>query len=105
MWFTHAFGDPGFRPEPKLPAEQQECVESPEYMKAWHMDLLNRWRDSVVRDGNRLYEAQDGERHKMSLTDTCLRCHSDHEQFCNQCHKFAGVDPYCWDCHIQPEGK
>jgi len=103
--FTMAFGDVGHRPDPQLPENEKECVESKEFMTAWHMDLLNQWRDSVVRDGNRVYEATDEQRHLMSLTDGCMKCHTNQEKFCKECHDFAGVEPYCWDCHIQPEGK
>jgi hypothetical protein len=104
IWFTQAAGDASKRPDPQLPETEKECVESKEFMKAWHMDLLDQWRDSVVRDGNRFYEASDEEKHLMSLTDGCMKCHTDHKKFCNECHDFAGVEPYCWDCHIQPEG-
>lgn len=105
IWYTQASGDASRRPDPRLPEDEEQCVESKEFMKAWHMDLLNQWRDSVVRDGNRIYEATDDEKHLMSLTDGCMKCHSNREKFCTECHNFAGVDPYCWDCHIEPEGK
>jgi cytochrome c len=105
IWFTRAYGDASHRPDPQRPTDEKECVEPVEFMKAWHMDLLDEWRDAVVRDGDRLYKATDGELHQMSLTHNCMKCHTDHEKFCNSCHKFAGVEPYCWDCHIQPEGK
>jgi hypothetical protein len=39
----------------------------------------------------------------MSLTGTCLDCHSDKEKFCDACHTYSAVDPYCWDCHVIPE--
>ena len=37
---------------------ETQCVESKEYMRAWHMDLLNEWRDSVVREGVRTYTSE-----------------------------------------------
>ena len=41
-----------------------------------------------------------------SLTNTCIRCHSNKDKFCDECHHFAGVQPYCWACHVMPkEGK
>ena len=42
-------------PPPKLEVGTQEknCVESKAYMRAYHMDMLNTWRDEVVRSGKR----------------------------------------------------
>lgn len=75
------------------------CVESTEHMRNAHMDLLNDWRDTVVRDGQRFYE-RDGEQVMMSLTRTCLDCHGSREEFCTKCHDYLGVTPHCWDCHL-----
>jgi hypothetical protein len=106
FWFTLALGNPDYRPDPELPAGQVQCVESKEYMVHWHMDLLNQWRDSVVRQGNRMYVSSEyGERHEMSLTRTCMRCHNSKEKFCDRCHDYTAVDPYCWDCHVEPKGE
>jgi hypothetical protein len=79
------------------------CVEPAPTMRANHMKLLNAWRDSVVREGNRIYTAADGRTHTMSLTGTCLECHSNKGQFCDRCHNYAGASPACWNCHIIPE--
>ena len=109
IWFTWATGNRGFVPEPKAPAGYEHCVESKAYMTANHMDLLNQWRDSVVRDGNRLYHSRDfkGETFPMSLSDysvqSCMTCHNDKAAFCDQCHSYVGVAPYCWDCHVEPQ--
>lgn len=100
FWYTSA-SNKAYRPDPKAPAQEKQCVESKEYMNAWHMDMLNDWRDLVVRDGDRMYVADDGTKHEMSLTKTCLKCHDDKEKFCDQCHNYAGVSPYCWDCHVE----
>jgi hypothetical protein len=106
FWFTLALGNPDYQPDPELPAGQVQCVESKEYMIHWHMDLLNQWRDSVVRDGNRMYVSREyGDRHEMSLTRTCMRCHESRERFCDRCHDYTAVDPYCWDCHVEPKGE
>jgi len=77
------------------------CVRDTEYMRGQHMQLLDVWRDSVVRDGNRVYVNADGESYTMSLTNTCLDCHSNKTEFCDRCHNYASVTPYCWDCHIE----
>ncbi len=76
------------------------CVRSTEYMKAEHMQLLDVWRDSVVRRGNRMYVSPSGKEYNMSLSNTCLDCHSNKAEFCDKCHNYASVRPYCWDCHI-----
>jgi hypothetical protein len=72
-------------------------------MKANHMDLLNEWRDLVVRDGKRIYDSFDGKEYIMSLSNTCMDCHSNKSEFCDSCHDYSGVIPYCWDCHVEPE--
>jgi hypothetical protein len=90
--------------EPPVLAEAKgtSCVESAEFMRAKHMDLLNQWRDAVVREGQREYTATDGTEHHISLTLTCLDCHDDKAGFCDECHNYAGVQPLCWDCHVDP---
>jgi hypothetical protein len=35
----------------------------------------------------------------MSLEETCFSCHDDKSNFCDSCHDYTAVDPYCWDCH------
>lgn len=103
IWFTLASGKPGYVPDPELPEGESRCVESLEFMKSWHMDLLDEWRDDVVRNGNRIYVSKEyGTRHEMSLTKTCLKCHDSKAKFCDQCHDYLGVVPYCWDCHVDP---
>ena len=95
---------------PEAPALQQptnestECVEETGYMRANHMDLLDTWRDTVVREDVRTYTSEAGKDYTMSLSDTCLDCHSNKEQFCDACHTYSAVTPYCWDCHVIPEG-
>jgi hypothetical protein len=41
----------------------------------------------------------------MSLQNGCMRCHSNKKKFCDECHNYMAVKPYCWDCHIQPKEK
>ena len=78
----------------------KECIRDTAYMRAEHMQLLDIWRDTVVRDGKRLYVNPHGKSFNMSLSNTCLDCHSNKEEFCDKCHNYASVNPYCWDCHI-----
>ncbi len=40
----------------------------------------------------------------MSLTLTCLECHSNKDKFCDRCHDYLRVSPGCWDCHNVPKG-
>ncbi|MEJ2221865.1 MAG: sulfate reduction electron transfer complex DsrMKJOP subunit DsrJ [Desulfobacterales bacterium] len=79
----------------------QKCVRSTEYMRAEHMQLLDVWRDSVVRESKRIYVNPEGKEFNMSLSNTCLDCHSNKAEFCDRCHNYASVSPYCWSCHIE----
>jgi hypothetical protein len=91
-------------PNPVLPtkADQNECVASLEFMRRDHMALLNEWRTEVVRDGITYYRSANGREFEMRYTKTCLGCHPDPSQFCDQCHNYIGVSLYCWDCHNKP---
>jgi len=114
--FYYQGGKASAKPEPKTdtPAIQEyeklngkkECVESKEWMRGEHMQLLNQWRDSVVRDDNRGYvSTANHKRFNMSLQNGCMQCHSNKKKFCDECHNYLSVKPYCWDCHIQPVEK
>jgi hypothetical protein len=89
----------------KLPENERKCVESKEFMKREHMKLLNEWRDQVVRDGDTIYTNAEGKTFTISLQNTCMKCHSNKSKFCDECHNYAAVKPYCWDCHIAPKEK
>lgn len=103
FWYNR--GKASTTPERLYPKDQKACVEATNYMKASHMQLLNNWRDNVVRIANRSYTNKNGKTFKMSLTDTCLDCHSSKADFCDKCHNYLGVLPYCWDCHLTEKGK
>jgi hypothetical protein len=101
FWYNRGKAAPA--PEPQLTEKAKAakvCVRSTEYMRAEHMQLLDLWRDSVVRRGDRIYVNPGGHEYTMSLTNTCLDCHSNKTEFCDRCHNYASVRPYCWDCHI-----
>ena len=104
FWFSIASEKSGYVPELKLPQNQENCVEAKEYMRALHMDLLNKWRDAVVRQGDRVYVSSRGDRYVMSMTGTCLGCHEEKSEFCDKCHDYVGESPYCWDCHVDKKG-
>ena len=134
--FIYDAGKEYKRPEPQLTEKAKkigECVASRIFMREWHMQLLDEWRNEVVRDGNRYYRPRDlarkmtldkrlldqwrhfisdgarrylPEKDKVyykSLQNTCLDCHSNKTEFCDECHVYLGVRPNCWDCHISPE--
>ena len=105
LWYNAISAAPSDAPELQQPPNgSTECVEATDYMRANHMDLLDQWRDTVVREGVRTYTSEmSGKTFNMSLSDTCLDCHSDKKQFCDACHTYSAVDPYCWDCHVIPE--
>lgn len=85
--------------------EAKECVREKDYITKEHMVLLDVWRDTVTRDGKRIYVNPKGVEFNMSLSNTCLDCHSNKEEFCDRCHNYASVSPYCWECHIDnPQG-
>lgn len=105
FWYPMLAGaSRGQAPELAPPSHGERCVESKAFMRANHMDLLDTWRDAVVRGDDRIYVASDRQRHHMSLTDTCLSCHDKPAQFCDRCHDYSGVSTYCWDCHQRPDG-
>ena len=101
FWFNRGKAAPAPELEltPKAKAAK-ECVRSTAYMQAEHMQLLDLWRHSVVRNAERVYVNDKGQEFNMSLSNTCLDCHSNKAQFCDRCHDYASVRPYCWDCHI-----
>ncbi|MCP4634455.1 MAG: cytochrome C [candidate division Zixibacteria bacterium] len=103
VWYNLVGGTPGHKPEIKLVIDDEDILCPTDYMRSSHMDLLNDWRDEVVRDGERVYVAFDGRKFNKSLSQTCMNCHPNKADFCDQCHNYIGVDPYCWDCHIEPE--
>ena len=92
-------------PAPDVQLPDGKCIESRDYMVANHMNMLDQWRDKFVREGQEIYIASDGTEHAISLTKTCMKsgCHDNKSEFCDKCHTYADVDPYCWDCHVAPD--
>jgi hypothetical protein len=106
LWFNALTEATPEAPKLTLPTNgSTECVEATVYMRASHMDLLNQWRDEVVRTGQRNYvSGSSGKVFDMSLSRTCMDCHSNKAEFCDACHTFMAVSPYCWTCHVEPKG-
>ena len=102
FWYSLAAGqsEPPVRPE----VPEGKCVKSAEYMRAHHMDLLDEWRNEVVREGKAEMIEIDGKEYKKSLTEGCLSCHTSREKFCGGCHSYANVEPTCWNCHLETKG-
>ncbi len=105
LWVN--FGKTASVPERKLDTPVIQELDNPvcvkENMANNHMQVLDLWRDSVVRDADRTAVGFDGTIHEMSLSNTCMECHSNKADFCDKCHTYAGVDPFCWDCHVEPK--
>ena len=51
--------DPDDFPKVVMETKGEQCVAPAEYMRKNHMLLLNNWRDSVVRDGERFHIMPD----------------------------------------------
>jgi hypothetical protein len=122
MAYLAASGEGGDFPEPVLPLDEDQCVEPAEWMSDNHMRLLDEWRNTVVRGGDRTYVAGDRLEYYIGLTGLdeeemsrvrdsleipdlksggCLQCHSNKDEFCDTCHSYAGVEPECWNCHVE----
>jgi len=82
--------------------EDAQCIYETDYMRANHMKVLDEWKVEVVRNGNRMVVTEDGREYLASLQNTCFECHSNYEDFCLKCHEYSGVDPSCWECHVEP---
>jgi hypothetical protein len=101
-WHNAISGKAGYIPTPKAPPDKKECIEPKQVIRVVHRDLLADWKESVVRKGMRTYLSGDMKTYTMSLTGTCMNCHKDKAEFCDQCHNYMGVKPRCWDCHVYP---
>ncbi len=111
LWLNAGRVVPPPKPDLNTPAIQQlaandkQCVLPTDQMRATHMQLLIDWRDQVVRTGNRVWVSPNGKKYEPSLSNTCLGCHSNKAEFCDQCHNYAAVTPNCWGCHLdKPAG-
>jgi hypothetical protein len=64
--------------------------------------LIENWR-RFVTDSEVQEPGKPGKTYYKSLQVTCMDCHSNKSKFCDRCHEYAGVTPYCWDCHVAPK--
>ena len=105
FWFTHLSGAIVSRPVLEKPVGEAICVEDRPFMRQNHMQMLNQWRTTSVRNGVTEYTSMSyGTKHEMSLTKTCLKCHNRRDRFCDRCHSYASAAPTCWTCHNEPKG-
>ncbi len=85
------------------------CVADTEFMRRYHMTVLNHQRDDTVHDGIRTKQ--------FSLKE-CIACHAvegadakpvtyeSPQHFCRSCHEYAAVQIDCFQCHAsQPEAE
>jgi hypothetical protein len=96
----------------KLPEKDRKCVMPTPYMRANHMQMLVDWREKVIRSheatgtqDDRMFVNPEGKKFLASLSNTCMDCHSNKSQFCDQCHNYVAVTPNCWGCHQDREQK
>jgi hypothetical protein len=99
-WYNTAAGTDSRAPELQK-AKGDACIYPTEYMRANHMNVLMSWRDEVVRNNKRTVTI-GGKTYNMSLSSTCMECHTSKKDFCDKCHDYAAVTAYCWDCHVDP---
>jgi hypothetical protein len=101
IWFNGL--DAGPLPKPELPPGGEKlCVAPASEMRDNHMQLLNEWRDDVLRNSDRVSVTVAGKEYRKGLQTACMQCHSNKEKFCDSCHEYAAVQPTCWDCHLTP---
>lgn len=109
LWSNAGRTIPAPKPSLDTPAIKEladkKCVLPTEEIRATHMQLLVAWRDQVVRTGKREWVGFQGKKFDASLTNTCLGCHSNKAQFCDQCHNYVAVTPNCWGCHLDKSPK
>ncbi len=107
LWYNAMSGKLGYVPKPEIAPEilkaKKECVEPKAFIRVNHKNLLEDWKESVVREGVRIYRASNKKTYTMDLNRTCMSCHQDRTKFCDQCHNYMGVTNKCWDCHIYPK--
>lgn len=85
----------------------EQCVAETDFMRRYHMTVLNHQRDDTVHDGIRT---------KQFSLKGCIACHAvdgpdgkpvtaeSPKHFCRECHDYAAVKMDCFQCHAsRPE--
>ena len=103
LWFNAFSTAASTVPKPELPpGGEKQCVAPVAEMRSSHMAMLNEWRDDVLREGDRVAVTVEGKEYRKGLQMACMQCHTNKEKFCDSCHEYVSVKPYCWDCHLTP---
>ncbi|AEA47686.1 sulfate reduction electron transfer complex DsrMKJOP subunit DsrJ [Archaeoglobus veneficus] len=101
MWYNLASGE--VTPPELATPKGEHCVEDAKWMEANHMELLKEWRTINIRDGQLIYISKAyGEPYETTIYQ-CWECHESKAEFCDKCHEYTGVKPYCFECHNTPE--
>ena len=104
LWYNG--GNAGDLPKvekPIDPIDAKQCVKDLPYMRTSHMVLLDQWRNESQREGKRENVMAGDQEVEKSLMNGCMKCHTEKAKFCDQCHLYLAVKPYCWDCHFPPK--
>ncbi|MDR0477108.1 MAG: sulfate reduction electron transfer complex DsrMKJOP subunit DsrJ [Desulfobulbaceae bacterium] len=101
LWYNGLSAGTAPKPEPP-PGGEKTCVAPKEVMRSQHMVMLNQWRDEALRDGLRTAVPADGKEYRKGLQLACMSCHTNKDKFCDACHNYVAVQPYCWSCHLAP---
>ena len=96
----------GLAPAP-MKGKGDKCVADTDFMRRYHMSVLDHHRDDTVHDGIRTKQ--------FSLKE-CIACHAvpgedaravsieSPKHFCRVCHDYAAVKVDCFECHAsRPE--
>lgn len=87
----------------------EQCVADTDFMRRYHMTVLNHQRDDTVHEGIRT---------KQFSLKGCIACHAvdgpdgkpvtveSPKHFCRECHDYAAVTMDCFQCHAsRPDPK
>ena len=87
-------------PKPVIEAAKGEkCVESADFMRRNHMELLKHQRDATMHQGIRT---------RNHSLNGCIECHASRknnsvvgsdQNFCQSCHSYTAVTIDCFECH------
>ncbi|MEK7875942.1 MAG: hypothetical protein AAB325_07130 [Pseudomonadota bacterium] len=87
-------------PRPVIEAGKgEQCVESTDFMRRNHMELLKHQRDATTHQGIRT---------RNHSLNGCIECHASRknnsvvgsdQNFCQSCHSYAAVKLDCFECH------
>ena len=76
-------------------------------MRANHMDAAQRRGGTTVVRTKATRDSREHHERQAVLEEpfrTCMVATAKDKArtFCDKCHNYTGVKPYCWDCHVEP---